>query len=152
MGFSGSLEVNQEPAGQEEGEVSSPDQLPAQLCASPAPSMLGDACQCWFLHPGRCSVAQPCAILCDPMKYSTPDFPVLHHLPELAQTHVHGATDVIQPSHPLSPPSSPRTTLLLHQLTQTSGTTLAPEPSFCRHQPSVPDHLTSVPLAQPTSA
>ena len=29
-----------------------------------------------------------------------PGFPV--HLPELAQTHVHGVSDAIQPSHPLS--------------------------------------------------
>ena len=27
--------------------------------------------------------------LCDPMDCSTPGFPVLHHLPELAQIHVH---------------------------------------------------------------
>ena len=27
--------------------------------------------------------------LCDPMDCSTPGFSVLHHLPELAQTHVH---------------------------------------------------------------
>ena len=26
--------------------------------------------------------------VCDPMDCSMPDFPVLHHLPELAQTHV----------------------------------------------------------------
>ena len=31
--------------------------------------------------------------------------PVLHHLPELAQTHVHKVGDAIQPSHPLSSPS-----------------------------------------------
>ena len=31
--------------------------------------------------------------------------PVLHHLPEFAQTHVHWVHDAIQPSHPLSPPS-----------------------------------------------
>ena len=36
-----------------------------------------------------CSVAQVCLTLCDPMDCSTPGFPVLHHLPELAQTHVH---------------------------------------------------------------
>ena len=29
------------------------------------------------------------------------DFSVLHHLPELAQTHVHRVGDAIQPSHPL---------------------------------------------------
>ena len=32
-------------------------------------------------------------------------FPVLHHLWDLAQTHVHWAGDAIQPSHPLSSPS-----------------------------------------------
>ena len=36
-----------------------------------------------------CSVAQPCLTLHDPMDCNTPGFPVLHHLPELAQTHVH---------------------------------------------------------------
>ena len=46
-------------------------------------------------------------ILCHPMDNSTPDFPVLHHLPELAQTHVHGIRNAIQPSHPLSSPSPP---------------------------------------------
>ena len=35
------------------------------------------------------SVAQLCPTLCDPMDCSTPGFPVLHHLLELAQTHVH---------------------------------------------------------------
>ena len=34
-------------------------------------------------------------------------FPVLHHLPELTQTHIHQGSDVIQPSHPLSSPSLP---------------------------------------------
>ena len=37
--------------------------------------------------------------LCDPMDCSTPGFPVLHHLPEFAQTHIHWAGDAIQPSH-----------------------------------------------------
>ena len=37
------------------------------------------------------------------MGYSMPGFPVLHHLPELAQTHVHWVSDAIQPPHPLSP-------------------------------------------------
>ena len=31
-----------------------------------------------------------------------PGFPVLHHLPELAQTHVHWVGDVIQPSRPVA--------------------------------------------------
>ena len=35
-----------------------------------------------------CSVTQPCPTLCNPMDCSTPGFPVLHRLLELAQTHV----------------------------------------------------------------
>ena len=46
-----------------------------------------------------CSVAQSCQTLCDPMDCSTPSFPVLHYLPEFAQTHVHWISDAIQPSH-----------------------------------------------------
>ena len=41
-----------------------------------------------FLHC-CCSVAQSCPTLCDSMDRSTPGFPVLHHLLELVQTHVH---------------------------------------------------------------
>ena len=48
-----------------------------------------------------CSVAQSCPALCDLMEY-TPGFCVLHHLPELAQTHVPLVGDAIQLSHPLS--------------------------------------------------
>ena len=36
-----------------------------------------------------CSVAQSCLTLCDPMDFSLPGFPVLHHLLEIAKTHVH---------------------------------------------------------------
>ena len=36
------------------------------------------------------------------MDYSMPGFPVLHHLPELAQTHVHRVGGAIQPSHSLT--------------------------------------------------
>ena len=49
-------------------------------------------------------VTQWCLTLCDPMNCSTPGFPVLHCLPEFAQTHVHWVSDAIQLSHPLSPP------------------------------------------------
>ena len=35
----------------------------------------------------------------------TPGFPVLHHLPELAQTYVHWVSDAIQPSLPMLSPS-----------------------------------------------
>ena len=36
-----------------------------------------------------CSIAQLCLTLCNAMDYSTADFQVLHHPPELVQTHVH---------------------------------------------------------------
>ena len=36
-----------------------------------------------------CSVAQSCLTLCDPMDCSTLGFPVLHHIQELAQTHIY---------------------------------------------------------------
>ena len=49
------------------------------------------------------SVPQLCLNLWDPMNCSMPGFPVLHHLPELAQTHVHRVGDAIQTSYPLSP-------------------------------------------------
>ena len=60
--------------------------------------------RCTFTHC-CCSVAQSCLTLCEPMDCSTAGFPVLHCLPEFAQTHVHWVNDAIQPSHPLSPPS-----------------------------------------------
>ena len=53
--------------------------------------------------------------LCHPVNCSTPGFPVLHHLLEFAQTHVHWVDDAIQPSHPLSPPSSLALNLSQHQ-------------------------------------
>ena len=45
--------------------------------------------------------------LCDPMDCSTPGFPVLHHFPDFAQTHVHWLGDASQPSHPRSLSSPP---------------------------------------------
>ena len=56
-----------------------------------------------------------CVRLCDPMDCSTPGFPVLHHLPELAQTPVHWVSDAIQPSHPPSLLSPPAFSLSQHQ-------------------------------------
>ena len=46
---------------------------------------------------------------------STPGFPVLHHLPEFAQSHVHWVSDSIQPSHPLFPTSPLAFGLFQHQ-------------------------------------
>ena len=57
----------------------------------------------WCHH---CSVAKSCPALCDPMDCSTPGFPVLHHLLEFVQTHVHWVGDAVQPSRPLSRPSA----------------------------------------------
>ena len=50
-----------------------------------------------------CSVSQTCPTLRDPMDCSMRGFPVLHHLLEVAQTHVHRVSDVIRPSHPFHP-------------------------------------------------
>ena len=50
------------------------------------------------------SVAHSCPAVCNSMDCSMPGFPVLHHLPEFAQIHVHRVSDAIQPSHPLSFP------------------------------------------------
>ena len=67
-----------------------------------------------FLICCYCSVAKSCSTLCHPMNCSTSGFPVLHYLPESAQTYVHWICDAIQPSHPLSP-SSPALNLCQHQ-------------------------------------
>ena len=53
-----------------------------------------------------------CPTLCDPMDCNMPGSPVLHHLPELAQTQV---SDAIQPFHPLSSPSPPAFNFSQHQ-------------------------------------
>ena len=52
-----------------------------------------------------CSVTQLCFPLSNPMNGGTPGFPVLHYLPEFAETHVHQIDDAIQLSHPLSSPA-----------------------------------------------
>ena len=54
-----------------------------------------------------CSVAWSRLTLCDHLDCCTPVFPVLHHLPEFAQTYVHWVSGAIQPSHPLSFPLPP---------------------------------------------
>ena len=61
------------------------------------------------------SVSQSCPTLCHPMDCSTPGFPIHHQLPEFTQIHVHRVSDTIQPSHPLSSPSSPTFNLSQHQ-------------------------------------
>ena len=72
-------------------------------------------------HPDKASsvefssVTQACLTLCNPMDCSMPAFPVHHQFLELAQTHVHQGSDVIQPSHPLLSPTSPAFNLSQHQ-------------------------------------
>ena len=61
------------------------------------------------------SVAQSCPTLWDPMDCSTPGLPVHQQLLEFIQTHVHRVGDAIQPSHPLSSPSSPAPNPSQHQ-------------------------------------
>ena len=75
---------------------------------------MADSCQCmakplqYYKVIQFSSVAQSCLTLCDPMNCSTPGLPVHHQLPpEFTQTHVHWVRDAIQPSHPLSSPSTP---------------------------------------------
>ena len=59
----------------------------------------------WVCQSVFSSVTQSCPNLCGPMDCSMLGFPAHHQLPELAQTHVHGVSDAIQPSHPLLSPS-----------------------------------------------
>ena len=66
-----------------------------------------------------CSVAQSCLTLYDPIDYSMPGFPVLHYLPELAQTHpiqwVMPSNRLILCRPPPPPPPSPAFNLSQHQ-------------------------------------
>ena len=77
------------------------------------------------------------------MDCSTPGLPVLHQLPELAQTHVHPVGDAIQPSHPLSPPSPPSFSLSQHQ--DTCIPSFSGFPSHLGHHRA----LCTVPCANP---
>ena len=61
------------------------------------------------------SVAQSCLTLSDPVNSNTPGLPVHHQLPEFTQTHFYRVSDAIQPSHPLSSPSSPAPNPSQHQ-------------------------------------
>ena len=68
----------------------------------------------WHIHTGKYLLLFSCTVMSDslwPMDCSTPGFPVLHHLPDFAQTYVHWVDDAIHPSHPLSSPSPPALSL-----------------------------------------
>ena len=62
-----------------------------------------------------CSVTQSCRTLCNSMDCSVPGFPILHYLPEFAQTDVHSVSETIQLSLSLSLPSFPTLNLSHHQ-------------------------------------
>ena len=59
-----------------------------------------------------------------------PGFPVLHHLPDFAQTHFHGISDAIQPSYPLSSPSPPAPNPSQHQSLFHKSTLLMRWPNY----------------------
>ena len=61
------------------------------------------------------SVTQSCPTLGDPKNCSMPGLPVHHQLPEHTQTHVHRASDAIQPPHSVLSPSPPTLNLSQHQ-------------------------------------
>ena len=99
-------------------------------CERPSPSMWGPEARAepafgshsgflssWDLRPEEagppclpptpcCSVDKLCLTLCDPMDCSTPGFPVLHYVPDFAQTPICWVGDTIQQSCPLSSPFS----------------------------------------------
>ena len=71
-------------------------------------SVMSDSLQPHGLHHARLLCPLPSSLtLCNPMDCSTPGFPVLYHLLELAQTLLHWVDDAIHPSHPLSAPPPP---------------------------------------------
>ena len=70
---------------------------------------------CFFIMFQFGSFTQSCPTLCDPTDCSTSGFPVQHHLPELAQTHVHQVSDAIHPSHSLLSSSPAASNLSQHQ-------------------------------------
>ena len=78
------------------------------LCSETQIGVLGIWASAWKIQIAVVAVfiVQLCLTLCDSMDWSTPGFPVLHHLLEFAQTHVHWVTDAIQSSHPVTPFSS----------------------------------------------
>ena len=59
------------------------------------------------------TVTQSCLTFCDPMDCSRPGFPVLHHLLEFSQTHVHRVSDAS--NHLILRPSPPAFNLSQHQ-------------------------------------
>ena len=82
-----------------------------RVCITDSYSQLKRKC---LFHCYCRSATQSCLTFCDPMDCSRPHLPVLHHLPQLAQTHVHWVSDAIQSSCALSSPSPPAFNLSQH--------------------------------------
>ena len=76
----------------------------AQDCYTAQDSPPTEDCPAQYIS--CCSVTESCPPLCDPMNCSTPGFPVLHCLPEFAQTHVHCSTMPSNHHIPFSCPQS----------------------------------------------
>ena len=79
------------------------------------PDSLGKSAALAFSSVHFSSVTQSCPTLCYPINCSTPGLSVHHQLPEFTKTHVRRVGDAIQPSHPLSFPSSPAPNPSQHQ-------------------------------------
>ena len=63
-----------------------------EFCSSSPRVKLSPSCRRVYTLPliyFCCSIIQSGPTLCDPMESSTPGFPVLHHRPEFAQTHIY---------------------------------------------------------------
>ena len=80
---------------------------PTWLAATYFPAKRSNLCPLRWKHRvlttgGVCSVAKSYPTLSDPLDWSISGFPVLHHLPEFAQTHVPWVGDAIQP-HSVTP-------------------------------------------------
>ena len=78
------------------------------ILAFSGPSWVDIKCCC-------CLITKSNLTFCDPMNCSTTGFPVLHYIPEFAQTHVHWVADAIQSSHSLTPSSHLALSLSQHQ-------------------------------------
>ena len=72
------------------------------MCACPRAHMRAHLNKCFFSVVVQ--LLSRVWLTGNPMDCSTPGYPVLHHLLELAQTHVHWVGDAVQPSSPLSSP------------------------------------------------
>ena len=96
-----------------------------------------------------CSATQLCPTLYDPIDYSTPGFPVLHYLPELAQTH---SIQWVMPSNrlilcchpPLLPSIFPSTKVFCSELALCNLTSYTPVIYSNRHRE---EHIGHVSLA-----